>query len=114
MTRKTADKVPDFKPKLNLEPVPQDSRIATWYSGGNAGAMKEIVNSETFRKAEALLHANSRPTRGTLRSAEENSLSHAWSAGYADAFADLRKLSHAPKNSHAQNFSTSAEWDHVS
>jgi len=113
MTRKTSDTVPNFNPTLKLEPVPQDSRIATWYASGLVGELKVLVNSEVFRKAEALLHANSRPTRGSLRTPEENSLSHSWAAGYADAFADLRKLTHAPKNSH-QNFSTTPEWDHIS
>ena len=113
MLRKPHDKVPDFKPTLNLEPIPADSRIAQWYTSGLVGDLKILVNSEVFRKAEALLHANSRPTRGTLRSTEENSLSHAWSAGYADAFSDLRKLSHTPNSSH-QKFNTNAEWDHVS
>ena len=94
-----------------LEPIPVDSSVKGWYASGNAGALKELVNSEVFRKAEAILKENSRPTRGTLRNTEANSLSHAAFAGYCDAFHDLRKLCSAPAKIN-QSFSTS-EWDHL-
>lgn len=112
MRKNKEESLPDFKPSLLLEPFPQDRRVAQWYSSGLVGELNVMVNSEVFRKAEALLHANSRPTRGTLRSSEENSLNHAWSAGYADAFADLRNLSRNPNTSH-QKLSSNAEWNHV-
>ena len=96
---------------FTLEPIPMDSNVKAWYTSGNAGALKELVNSEVFRKAEAILKENSRPTRGTLRNTEANSLSHAAFAGYCDAFHDLRKLCSAPAKIN-QSFSTS-EWDHL-
>jgi len=99
------------EPQFTLDPVPMDASVGAWYTSGNAGALKELVNSEVFRKAEALLKENSRPTRGTLRNTEANSLSHAAFAGYCDAFHDLRKLCSAPAKIN-QSFSTS-EWDHL-
>ena len=99
------------EPQFTLDSVPMDASVGAWYAGGNAGALKELVNSEVFRKAEAILKENSRPTRGTLRNTEANSLSHAAFAGYCDAFHDLRKLCSAPAKIN-QSFSTS-EWDHL-
>lgn len=99
------------EPQFTIDPIPMDASVGAWYAGGNAGALKELVNSEVFRKAEAILKENSRPTRGTLRNTEANSLSHAAFAGYCDAFHDLRKLCSAPTKIN-QSFSTS-EWDHL-
>jgi len=99
------------EPQFTLDPVPMDASVGAWYAAGNAGALKELVNSEVFRKAEAILKENSRPTRGSLRTSDVNSLSHAAFAGYCDAFHDLRKLCSAPTKIN-QSFSTS-EWDHL-
>lgn len=94
-----------------LEPIPVDSSVRTWYASGNAGALKDLINSEVFRKAESVLKENARPTRGSIRNTETNSMNHAVFAGYCDAFDDLRKLCTTPANMN-QTFSTT-EWDHL-
>lgn len=97
-------------PKFALEPIPVDVNLASWFAGGNAGALKSLVHNETFRKAEVLLKEQARPTRGVLREPETNAMNQAWLAGYCDAFADLRKLTHAPTKTSTYDAN---EWQHI-
>lgn len=99
------------EPKNVLEPIPVDVNLASWFREGNAGSLKDLLFQEMFRKAEAILKENARPTRAGVRDTETNSLNHAWFAGYCDAFRDLRRLCHAPNKT--QNFDPVTEWDHI-
>lgn len=94
-----------------LNPVPIDPNLHNWFSGGNAGELKTMIQATTFRKAEALLKEQARPTRATLKNTEINNLNHAWFAGYCDAFRDLRKLTHAPDKT-PKSFDSDG-WSHI-
>lgn len=96
---------------IKLEPVPIDPSLAPWYQSGNVGELKSLLQATTFRKAEALLKEQARPTRGNLRGEAVNNLSHAWFAGYCDAFRDLRKLTHAPDKT-PKAFDADG-WNHI-
>lgn len=96
---------------VSLQPVPLDPNLPAWFEGGNAGDLKRLLQNTTFRKAESLLKEQARPTRGTLRDESVNNLSHAWFAGYCDAFRDLRKLTHAPDK--MPKAFDAAGWNHI-
>mgnify|MGYP006971422058 CR=1 FL=1 len=101
------------KPKSLIEPIPVDVHLDSWFKAGNAGALGDLVNSQTHRMAEALLKEQARPSRATIGDAEKNSLTHSWYAGYCDAFRDLRRLCHTPKQLPREVFDTN-EWTHIS
>lgn len=72
--------------------------------------LREILKSEVFQQAVAVLKEIAGPSYGNMSSSlEQNNLRFAWYAGYRDAFNDLAKLTKAP----SQKPSSISEWGHI-
>lgn len=96
---------------FSLEPIPISPSLESWYNSGGVSKLKSLVYDVDFRKGEALLKEQARPSRNLLRDADTNSISLAWYAGYCDAFRDLRKLCHIPKS--MPTITTTEGWTHI-
>jgi|TARA_R100001440_G_C2519606_1_gene118718 hypothetical protein len=89
-------------------PIPVDH----WY--GDTAAVKElqeILQTDTFRKAVAVLKEIAGPSFNTLQDQDHNSIRHAWYAGYRDAFNDLHKLSKITNTKSSTQHPD--EWTHI-
>ncbi len=96
-----------FKKKIPL-PVPLDR----WFNDIKAiDELRQILGSDAFQTAVAILKEISGPTNATLSSSENNNLRLAWYAGYRDAFTDLEKLTKIPARTAT---TTNTEWTHIS
>lgn len=75
--------------------------------------LREILDTETFQTAAAILKEIARPSYGTLTAEpQSNSQRHAWYAGYCDALNDLHKLTRM-RESKQPNQNTAEEWTHI-
>jgi ribosome modulation factor len=101
-------KLPQARTKV---PIPR--AIQRWYQDPiTVSRLREILAEDAFQVAQATLLDAALPTYASLnRPAENNSLRHAWLAGYRDAMRDLQALTIAPA-SRAQN-PLPDEWGHL-
>jgi hypothetical protein len=96
-----------FRKKIAL-PVPLDR----WFKDiKSVEELREILESDSFQTAVAILKEISGPTHATLADSDNNSLRLAWYAGYRDAFSDLSKLTKFPST--PTTSTTNTEWTHI-
>jgi len=89
-------------------PVPLDR----WYRDLAAvEQLKEVLETDAFKKAAATLKEIAGPSFNTLQNTESNGMRHAWYAGYRDALNDLYKLIKTPSDKQANI--TVDEWTHI-
>ena len=84
-----------------------------WYSSTVlVQQLKEVIETEAFKVAVAVLKNATKPTfRTTMRlTAEENASRYAWYAGYCDALDDLEKLGASPVG---KPVADTEEWAHI-
>ncbi len=75
--------------------------------------LREVLASEAFQTATAILKEIARPSYGTLTpEPQSNSQRHAWYAGYCDALTDLHKLTRV-RESKQTNHNIAEEWTHI-
>ena len=96
-------------PKHPTPPIP----IEHWFNDLAAvEELRNLLNSDSFRQATAILKEVAGPSFGNLQSIEDNSQRLAWYAGYSDAFNDLQKLTKLPETI-KNNATTLNEWTHI-
>ena len=94
--------------KIVSLPIP----LERWFNDAKRiEELRDIMDAEALQTAIAILKEIAGPSNGTISSDPvSNSHSHAWYAGYRDAFNDLYRLTkpkQAPTNPHQE------EWTHI-
>lgn len=98
-------------PKNDL-PTPHKS-LNRWFSSiPLVEGLKEIVSTEPFKVAVAVLKNATKPSYKSISSSsvEENASRLAWYAGYCDALDDLEKLASVPVGKPGPE---AEEWTHI-
>jgi len=93
-------------------PTPHTS-LNRWYASAPlVEGLKEVVSTEPFKVAVAVLKNATKPSFKSISSSstEDNAARFAWYAGYCDALDDLEKLSKAPLGKSGQE---AEEWTHI-
>jgi hypothetical protein len=100
------------KPDQENLPTPHQTLNRWFMSKDKVADLHNIVSSNTFKVAVAVLKEVTRPSFKSIsfKSLEENNTRQAWYAGYCDALADLEKLGSAPT---AKSPVEAQEWTHI-
>lgn len=92
--------------------IPVPIPLERWFNDiKSVEALRELIDSDYFQQAIAILKDTAGPNHSTLsNSLEQNNLRHAWYAGYRDAFSDLTKLTKLPITNNTNQLN---EWNHI-
>jgi hypothetical protein len=71
--------------------------------------LRDLLDSEAFQTAVAILKDAAAPSYATLADGETNNLRLSWYAGYGDFVKDLQKLTKLP----ATQQQSIEEWTHI-
>jgi hypothetical protein len=94
-----------LKKKISV-PIP----LNRWFNDVKAvQELRDLLESEAFQTAVAILKDAAAPTFATLANNETNNLRHSWYAGYGDFVKDLHKLTKLP----ATQQQSLEEWTHI-
>lgn len=92
-------------------PTPYQTLNRWFNSAAMVDKLREIVESDTFKVAVAVLKDATKPSFRTMaKTTEDNAARYAWYAGYCDALSDLEKLSVLPVH---KGQVEPEEWTHI-
>jgi hypothetical protein len=87
-------------------PIP----LNRWFNDVKAvQELRDLLESEAFQTAVAILKDAAAPSYATLADGETNNLRLSWYAGYGDFVKDLQKLTKLP----ATQQQSIEEWTHI-
>lgn len=94
-----------LKKKISV-PIP----LNRWFNDVKAvQELRDLLESEAFQTAVAILKDAAAPSYATLADGEMNNLRLSWYAGYGDFVKDLQKLTKLP----ATQQQSIEEWTHI-